>query len=82
METCLDFSNNTHHTCSNTCFNLRCEVTLTIIDKITSDKFSPENSFFCFRIKITPLTNPENEISTAHIPEFRDIPKSGMSVLC
>ena len=35
----------------------------------------PENSFFCFRIKITPLTNPENEISTAHIPEFRDIPE-------
>ena len=82
METCLDFLNNTHHTCSNTCFNLRCEVTLTIIDKITSDKFSPENSFFCFRIKITPLTNPESEISTAHIPEFRNsgiFRKSGMS---
>ena len=30
----------------------------------------PENLFF-----ITPLTNPENEISTAHIPEFRDIPE-------
>ena len=33
------------------------------------------NVYIFTDVKITPLTNPENEISTAHIPEFRDIPE-------